>query len=1078
MSFSIRREIDVEEKIYDILRKFVGKKFNDIPITEIKRQYDVGHGRRADIAVIAGGTPLLLIETKKKYAYKRPEKSFLVTSEEVLGQVFAYAAILKKRGIYVPFVATANDRQIAIFLVPEDIDKHVDWEAIEERKYGDVLRREYIYDVLFSDEYRLFHKPIRFREDFFAEILDTLTGLYAKKYKLSEKRQELHWFLIEKLRDFVDFLTPYVYDAIAPGGKLRQDLAELVENYAKERGVKLSPEQLAREMAYVLMNKIIFYKVLERYYNLPKLDPLYRQGKAKTVNEYLNRLKEFFNRAVEETKDFDPIFNTGIYDHIDIIESEEVLKAFDWLIDLIDYYKIERFGDIVGYVYEELIPEEERHQLGEFYTPKPIAELIVKWCIRSPDDKVLDPGCGSGTFLVEAYKRLVELKLKKPYSEIKHIPEHIHKQILDQLVGIDINEFAAHLTAINLAMRNPRVPSTNIKVIVEDFFNIKPGQSRWLPYKIRTAEGEKQAEIVLKDFDAIVGNPPYTRWIEIPEKVRKNIMERVGDEIRQYKIIKHITGGALPGIYIPWIIHATSFLKDGGRLGMIISDSWLQADYGRQFINYLLNEYKIHAIVDLGPRVFQLPLVGACIILMEKCKQTAEDYKITFIYLKEEENVNQLYDIIQKKERASKSGKILIIEVSANELRKKLGEGRKIFSIFFEIENIYKIRDLKEKKLLIKLSEFFDVSEGNTIWSIYASKKGRGAGVGGEDFYYLDEDKLRKYNLSKYIGTYIYYLIPSSEYLRFFTFTKSDWESISEEKFILIANDIKDRLPEEVRKYIQLGETRILIKRGPNRGKPVSQSSVAQQRKKLRFWCYHGKTFVFHDWYDLGGVLDVPIYVTYGAQYWIRFVLAKFKCALDHRILALIPKQGVTFDEVELKALLAFLNSSFSQLQAEVKGRSTGGGMLELDVKPLSEFLILNVKKLPREELQRLAQLFDKLEEEARKLGGADSAENILGTELARELTGRDIKRNVEGLFNTVIKEIDYEIARILGLEDIVEVVRTLVIDLMKRRITRAREAKTEALKGSEEEPIKRPSKRSSSSSKSGGTTTTLDRWL
>ena len=63
-------------------------------------------------------------------------------------------------------------------------------------------------------------------------------------------------------------------------------------------------------------------------------------------------------------------------------------------------------------------PSEERHQLGQFYTPPPIAELIVRWSIRSGDDKVLDPGCGSGTFLLEAYKVLAEWKTGKEWERM------------------------------------------------------------------------------------------------------------------------------------------------------------------------------------------------------------------------------------------------------------------------------------------------------------------------------------------------------------------------------------------------------------------------------------------------------------------------------------------------------------------------------------------------------------------------------------------------------------------------------------------------------------------------------------
>jgi len=58
------------------------------------------------------------------------------------------------------------------------------------------------------------------------------------------------------------------------------------------------------------------------------------------------------------------------------------------------------------------------------------------------------------------------------------VPRDVHKRILNQLVGVDTNEFPAHLTAINLAMRNPKAPSTKLNVVVEDYFNIKPGQKR------------------------------------------------------------------------------------------------------------------------------------------------------------------------------------------------------------------------------------------------------------------------------------------------------------------------------------------------------------------------------------------------------------------------------------------------------------------------------------------------------------------------------------------------------------------------------------------------------------------------
>jgi len=321
--------------------------------------------------------------------------------------------------------------------------------------------------------------------------------------------------------------------------------------------------------------------------------------------------------------------------------------------------------------------------------------------------------------------------------------------------------------------------------------------------------------------------------------------------------------------------------------------------------------------------------------------------------------------------------------------------------------------------------------------------------VGGEEFFYLTEEGANSYGIPK---EHLYPLLPSSEYMKFFAFTEDDWKKIrygGGECYLFLAHKPRSELPESVRNYIELGEKDanrggIALTKGKNRGKAVAASAASQARKEHREY--------FYDWYDLGGVLEAPIYVARGVQYWVRFALSKFSCALDDRILALMPTQGVRLDEAELKALLAYLSSSFGQLQAEIRGRVAGGvALLELDVKPLSEFLVLDVKKLPRDAVERLANLFDRLEEAARRLGGADSAENVFGSELARELAGRGAGRGVQGLFNTVIKEIDYEVARVLGLEDAVEYVRALALDLAKRRLGRAGEAKPGALKGSEE---------------------------
>ena len=1080
LGWAPRSESDVEDKIKSVLERFVGQKFNGVTITRVQRQYEV-EGRRADIAVLKDdGNPLLIIETKKKKERGGSwsvEKHFIPTSEDVVGQAASYAALLKRnKGVYVPFIATANDTQLALFKVPEDIEKLVNWNAIRERDYGNVIKDFYE----FKKKNLFLHKPHGpFSEEFFKRLLEDITGIYVKKYSFEEKRQELHRQVLEDLRSFVDFLTPFVEQAIAEKGRFKDSIAGKLEEYQKKTGYNPTPQQLAREMAYILLNKILFYKVLEHYYNLPRLGLLYEEGVVKTCSEYLKKLREYFGRAVEATRDFQAVFETGIYDEVDLVENEGVLKAIDWLIGLVENYEIERLGDVIGFIYEDLIPGEERHQLGQFYTPKPIAELIVKWSVRSPDDRVLDPGCGSGTFLVEAYKRLAELKLKKPWSEIEHVDRDVHEQILRQLYGVDINEFPAHLTAMNLAMKNVRAPSPEMYVFVRDYFTIMPGQQVLTPSEVRTVEGEKPVEVVFKDFDAVVGNPPYTRWREIPPSTRKQIDDKLGNITSKYDLKAYTGRGVEPGIYVYWIMHSTRFLKEGGRLGMIISDSWLQTDYGRNFFKFLLDHYKIHAVIDISTRVFPVPLIGTSIVLLERCSNESErrSNKTLFMYLEVSKggvNVDEILKFIDEAKSEMLPGQATsrVLPSGATVLTKAYIQGElagreeKVVNFLFNVNDI--LNTLRQSPLIVKLSELFEPSRGNTAWSVWAITHGGRPDVGGNEFFYLNEDRVRQLGIPKEC---LYPLLSSSRYLRFFTFVQQDWEELrreGKECYLFLCHRPRNELPSQVLRYIQLGEgpnAQIRLKRRPGEPerRPVNESQAAQKRLSYRN--------LFFDWYDLGGIVETPIIASRYAQYWHRFALPIYKIAYDDDIMAFIPRQGIFLDAKELKALLAYLNSSFTKLYLEANGRLTGKGALAIETNMLSDLPILDMKKLPQEDVERLAQLFDRLEAEARRLGGADEVEDVFGSELANELTGgsSNVKPGVEGLFNTVIREIDYEVARVLGLENLVEPVRTMVLEMARRRLSRAGEAKPEAVKGTEELPESRESGRRRRGRRRGG---------
>jgi type I restriction-modification system DNA methylase subunit len=108
--------------------------------------------------------------------------------------------------------------------------------------------------------------------------------------------------------------------------------------------------------------------------------------------------------------------------------------------------------DLLKKLYQLLFPKTVRHDLGEYYTPDWLADLVINEVgyDGNPDIRVLDPACGSGTFLVMAINRVRE------YAEKHMIPKHeLLPKILNNIVGFDLNPLAVMAARTNylLALR-------------------------------------------------------------------------------------------------------------------------------------------------------------------------------------------------------------------------------------------------------------------------------------------------------------------------------------------------------------------------------------------------------------------------------------------------------------------------------------------------------------------------------------------------------------------------------------------------------------------------------------------------
>jgi len=119
-------------------------------------------------------------------------------------------------------------------------------------------------------------------------------------------------------------------------------------------------------------------------------------------------------------------------------------------------------GDFLGELYQHYFDPETRKALGEFYTPPAVVRFILDQVGYEGEGRLLDPACGSGTFLIEALRRFLNRQRQNGVPE-RGILRKLTEDYL--LVGFDINPFAVMMSQVNLASH---LVKTYLKALEED----------------------------------------------------------------------------------------------------------------------------------------------------------------------------------------------------------------------------------------------------------------------------------------------------------------------------------------------------------------------------------------------------------------------------------------------------------------------------------------------------------------------------------------------------------------------------------------------------------------------------------
>lgn len=223
-----------------------------------------------------------------------------------------------------------------------------------------------------------------------------------------------------------------------------------------------------------------------------------------------------------------------------------------------------------------------RKQLGQYYTPREVAQALTDWAIVDSLTTVLDPSFGRCAFLYAALQTLRERGMGQPGR---------------QVYGVDIDQGArAYLGPILTA------GGTGDQFVTADFFEIRPH------------------DLSAEPFGAVIGNPPYVRHHLIDDAARDTAVARLAE-----------VGLRIPGRASYWayfVLHSLRFLRPHGRLAMVLPGAFLHADYAVPLRDHLVVNFRRVTAIMLDEHIFDDTEEATVILLAEGRGEPHEEIRV------------------------------------------------------------------------------------------------------------------------------------------------------------------------------------------------------------------------------------------------------------------------------------------------------------------------------------------------------------------------------------------------------------------------------------------------------------------
>jgi hypothetical protein len=244
--------------------------------------------------------------------------------------------------------------------------------------------------------------------------------------------------------------------------------------------------------------------------------------------------------------------------------------------------------ELISNIYEILLGKEARNKHNAFYTPKYLVDYILDMTIDDYIEntgacKILDPSCGSGVFLVDSYRRMIESRLNgESYTENDDL---LCDTLKDNIFGIDLNPSAIDVAIFSLYLavldyKNPKTlkqfPLPDLRrsnLLVCDFFDEDEG-------------GLNDLQKI--PFDFVIGNPPWGK------KPGKHV-----DYCRKHGYMRYMQNNDTCRAFI---LRSKDFSKENATCCFVLHSTmlYMQGGPSKKFREHLLTNIKIKSVIELS----------------------------------------------------------------------------------------------------------------------------------------------------------------------------------------------------------------------------------------------------------------------------------------------------------------------------------------------------------------------------------------------------------------------------------------------------------------------------------------------